>query len=192
MADQLYLSYWLRGVTPLNLLHQFEKVLEIFPYSQLAPFDAVLRLHAVSYSEPVLLETPIPSPVDADAVVKIAAEFQNADVAHELATAWDLWRKEKEWKLAASGVTIACFAPDFDRDPDEHLRINFGLETQFLPPEDDDGGIPMVRANLRSLLRLVHDLDARLPVERRQLWSDSGENFAAKLGLAIGAGEREI
>jgi hypothetical protein len=31
------------------------------------------------------------------------------------------------------------------------------------------------------LLHLVDDLDAALPIERRRLWSESGENFAARL-----------
>jgi hypothetical protein len=34
---------------------------------------------------------------------------------------------------------------------------------------------------VQSLLRLVHDLEEKLSVERRLLWSESGENFAEKL-----------
>jgi hypothetical protein len=43
----------------------------------------------------------------------------------------------------------------------------------------------MVRANIQSLLRLVHDMDDRLKVERRQLWSESGVNFAERLETTL-------
>jgi hypothetical protein len=188
MADRLYLSYWLEGFSPLTMLRQYEKVLEAFPYSKLSGSDPVFRIHAVSFSEPVLMETAIPGPVDASAVVKIAGEFQNLDVALELNAAWDLWRNEREWKLAPAAVSIVSFGPEFERDLDDHIRISFGIEDQFLPPEDDAGGIPMVRGNVQSLLRLVHDLDERLQVARRLLWSESGENFAEKLQAAVGSG----
>ena len=186
MADRLYLSYWLKGFSPLTALRQYEKVLSAFPYSKLSGADPVFRVHAVSYSEPSLLETPIPGPLDASAVVKIAGEFENPDLAYELSAAWDLWQKEREWKLAPAPVTITGFGPEFERDLDDHIRINFGLEDQFLPGDEDESGMPMVRGNVQSLLRLVHDLDENLPVTRRQLWSESGENFAGKLQAAVG------
>ena len=44
----------------------------------------------------------------------------------------------------------------------------------------------MVRSNIRSLLHLVHTLDDALAVDRRQLWSESGVNFAERLQSALG------
>jgi hypothetical protein len=46
----------------------------------------------------------------------------------------------------------------------------------------------MVQSNIKSLLKLVHDLDDALPVETRRLWSESGENFSEKLHQALSAG----
>jgi hypothetical protein len=33
MADQLYLSYWLRGFSEGNMLRKFERLLRTFPFS---------------------------------------------------------------------------------------------------------------------------------------------------------------
>jgi hypothetical protein len=45
----------------------------------------------------------------------------------------------------------------------------------------------VIQSNIKSLLKLVHDLDDALPVETRLLWSESGENFAEKLHQALTA-----
>ena len=44
-----------------------------------------------------------------------------------------------------------------------------------------------IQSNIKSLLKLVHDLDDALPVETRRLWSESGENFSEKLQQALQA-----
>ncbi len=185
MADQLYLSYWLAGGYPLLLLRKFEKMLAAFPYSKLAHHDPSLRIYGVAYSEPPLLETPVPSPVDPAAVTKMCGEFQNLDAAYELSAAWDLWRFDKEWHLAPASVRLTAFGPDFERERDEHLRIDFGIEEQFLPDPDRPDGIAMIRSNIQSLLRLVHDVDEALDAEKRLLWTESGENFAERLQAAL-------
>ncbi len=117
-----------------------------------------------------------------------APKFQNADMCYELETAWDLWHWDGDWKLAPSRVLIICYGPEFERDGDENLRIDFGLDEQFLPGAGGPEGMRMLRENIQSLLRLVHDLDGRLKVEHRQLWSESGENFADLLQSALRAG----
>jgi hypothetical protein len=197
MADRLYLSTWLRGFTAMNMLRHYEKALRLFPYSKLAKTQSTLRVYAVEYSEPALFEQIFAPPVDIDFVLEQARAFHNADCCYEFETAWDLWRCEppdgavdrecaaEDWKLAPSRVVIACFGPEFEHDGDEQMRIDFGLEATFVPGEGGAAGIPMVRANVQSLLRLVHDVDDRLPVERRRLWSESGENFAEKLQNAL-------
>jgi hypothetical protein len=185
MADRLYLSIWLKGVSPLNLFGPYEKMLAAFPYSKLAQNESNLTIYAVAYSEPPLLETPLLPPVEPEAIIRIASEFQNTDVCCEVTTYWDLWRYEKDWGLAPVPVQLTCYAPDFEHELGEHLRIDFGLESQFLPSENAPGGLAMIRGNIQSLLRLVHDLDQALPVERRLLWSESGGNFAERLQSAL-------
>jgi hypothetical protein len=44
----------------------------------------------------------------------------------------------------------------------------------------------MQQSNLRSLLHLVGDIEKALPLDRRQVWSESGANFAAILQQAVG------
>ena len=60
----------------------------------------------------------------------------------------------------------------------DHLRIDFGLDSKFLPSEEIEGSLRIQQSNLRSLLHLVSEIDKALPVERRLLWSESGANFA--------------
>ena len=43
----------------------------------------------------------------------------------------------------------------------------------------------MIQFNIKSLLKLVHDLDDALPTETRLLWSESCENFSEKLHQAL-------
>jgi hypothetical protein len=43
----------------------------------------------------------------------------------------------------------------------------------------------MIQSNIKSLLKLVHDLDDALPVETRRLWTESGGSFSEKLQQAL-------
>jgi hypothetical protein len=190
MPDRLYLSLWLRGFSPANMLRHYEQALRIFPFSKLTRTESTLRIYALEYTEPPAFEEPFPQPLDPAAVIERTRRFLNADSCYELEAAWDLWRwdpasagdkSENAWQLAPNKVAIACFGPDFERDSDEPLRIDFGVESAFLPVPDSPEGMAMIRANVQSLLRLVHDLEEKLAVERRLLWSESGENFADKL-----------
>ena len=44
----------------------------------------------------------------------------------------------------------------------------------------------MGQSNVKSLLHLVGDLERVLDLERRQVWSESGANFAEVLKQALG------
>jgi hypothetical protein len=194
MSDRLFVSYWIRGFNATSMLRQYEKVLQAFPFSKLKRSDSQFRIYAISYTEPTLMDAPVAAPVDPAAIAASAREFQHGDVCYELEAAWDLWNCDLEWKLAPSRVVISCFGPEFENDYGDHLRIDFGLDEQFLPGPGGTEGVRMVRDNIQSLLRLVHDLDDRLRVDRRQLWSESGENFAELLQSTLAefaAGERE-
>ncbi len=181
MADRLYLSYWIHGFTPMSMFKHYHKMLALFPFSKLRRSDSVFRVYAIEYSESPLVELPVAAPVSAQSVLEAASEFQSIDACYELDCAWDLWRWDQDWKLAPSRVTLSCFGPEFSLETDENLRIDFGLDEQFLPGTGGAEGMRMVRANIQSLLRLVHELDDVLNMDRRQLWSESGENFAQRL-----------
>ena len=184
MADRLYLSYWLRGFTSSNMLRQFEKALARFPFSKLTAAAPALRIYAVSFREPPL-EAPLPNPPDPGSLLAPAREFVHADACLQIEAYWDLWSWETDWSLKPSRVLLECFGPEFeDAESGVNLRLEFGLEDQFLVLPGGHGAV-MVRANVQSLLRLVHYLDEALPVEKRLLWSESGGNFADRLQSSL-------
>jgi len=223
MADQLFLSYWLRNYNESTMLRNYEKLLRLFPFSRLAQQASTFKIMAVDASEPVVAEIPYPPPVPIAAVLAVAKDFQNADSCYRLETWWDLWqfdperlsteRLRKDWKLAPTRVALCCFGPEFHQTPSgladafetprtpviafPHpgedaaigcaLEIEFGIDANFLPQPDLPDSARMIESNIKSLLKLVHDLDDSLPVETRRLWSESGENFAEKLHQALSA-----
>jgi len=213
MADQLFLSYWLRNYSDSTMLRNYEKLLRLFPFSLLAQQATTFKIMAVDPSEPVVAEIPYSPPVPIDAVLAVAKDFQNADASYRLETWWDLWQFDVDWKLAPARVALCCFGPEFnqstsglERAPDGQpasviafpnpnedaaigcaLEIEFGIDANFLPQPDLPDSPRMIESNIKSLLKLVHDLDDALPVETRRLWSESGENFAEKLHQALTA-----
>jgi hypothetical protein len=188
MADQLYLSYTLRNYSEETMLRHYEKLLRLFPFSRLARQPSTFKVIPVDFTEPAVLEVPFPPPVPLDQVLAAAKDFQNVDVCYRLETWWDLWQFDGEWKLAPSRVALCCFGPEFQRETDTHLEIEFGIDAHFLPQPEIEGSVRMIQSNIKSLLKLVHDLDDALPVETRRLWSESGENFSEKLQQSLLAG----
>jgi hypothetical protein len=184
MADQLYLSYWLNGFSGANMLKHYEKLLKLFPYSRLTKSEGAFRITPVNYGEPTIFERPAGNPIDPTTTIAAAKEFDNPDCCYQLETAWDIWQYEQDWELQTSRVSLVCFGPEFENEVTDNLRIEFGIDTHFLPQPDLPGHATMTQSNIRSLLKLVHDLDDRLAAERRQLWTESGENFAEKLQKA--------
>ena len=142
-------------------------------------------LRAVELAEPELLERRFPDAARVEEILAAAEEFRNPDLAAEVETAWDLWQLQDEWRLTPTPARLSCFGPRFESEAGEHLRLDFGLDAHFLPQPGHPEGLKMVRSNLTSLLRLVHSLDEALPIERRQLWSESGGNFAERLQSAL-------
>jgi hypothetical protein len=190
MADQLYLSYQLRNFGAQNMLRHYEKVLRTFPFSRLARQPSTFKVLAVNYNEPVVFEIPYPPPVPLEDVLAAAKDFENPDSSYRLESWWDLWQFGEDWELTPSRVALCCFGPEFEHESDESLSIEFGIDAHFLPQPGVPNSLRMVQSNIRSLLKLVHDLDDALPVETRLLWSESGENFSEKLHHALAvAGE---
>ena len=184
MADQLYLSYKLRGYTEVNMLRHYETMLRHFPFSRLAKGEVELRIVAVSFHEPPVLDHVLETP-DVDGILEAARHYQLADCAVQVEAKWDLWQYEDDWKLAPARVVLMCFGPQFEDAEDEHLRIDFGIDSNFLPQPELPNQLFMVQSNVKSLLHLVHDIDNQLNVELRRLWTESGENFAEKLEAAV-------
>jgi hypothetical protein len=182
MSDRLSLSLWLRGgVTPQNHYRALEKLLRAFPFSKLSKTGTTLMIMAVDWTEPPVAEYPLEGAPDAEEVIRLAREFSEPDTALQLDAYWDLWGLlEGDWKLLPAPVSIFSFSRGFDRDSDEDFRIDFGTEARFLP-EDGAASLRMVQSNIKSLLRLVHELDDILPIEKRLLSTESQINFADRL-----------
>ena len=185
MADQLYLSYWLRNYSEQNMLRHYERVLRLFPFSRLARQPSTFKVIAVDYNEPPVLEVQFPSPVKIEEILAAAKDFQNVDCCYRLETWWDLWQFEDDWELTPTRVALCCYGPVFEKEDDAHLTIEFGIDAHFLPQPEIPNSLTFVQSNIKSLLKLVHDLDDALPVETRKLWSESGEHFSEKLHQAL-------
>lgn len=187
MTDQLFLSIWLDPQSRVGRLGHFEELLRLFPFSPREQPESVVSIHAIDTTEPPLLERPVNGPIDASEVVSIFRDYQGDDVAYRVESWWELWQFEEDWKLAPAPVALSCFGPEFDNGTDdqtsdqEDLRIEFGVDSNYLPRLDVPGSARLIESNIKSLLRLVHDIESSLPVIKRRLETESGENFADRL-----------
>ncbi len=166
------------------MLRHYAKLLKLFPFSRLATQASTFKVLAVDYTEPIVLEFAFPAPVPIEDILIAAQEFQNSDVSYRLETWWDLWQFDADWSLLPCRVALCCFGPEFQRESGQQLSIEFGIDAHFLPQPELPNSVRMIESNIRSLLKLVHDVDDALPVENRRLWSESGENFSEKLHQA--------
>jgi hypothetical protein len=194
VADRLYFSCCVqipRQPSESQIFRQFGKMLGAFPFSKLAKRGPVLRVYAVNLAEAPVFEREFPVSAETGEIVadilESAREFMQADCACEVDTFWDLWLFDGDWKLRPAPVTLSCFGPDFERgDHDDHLRIEFGPDSRFLPMPGVEGSLRMGQSNLKSLLHLIGDLEGALDLASRQVWSESGANFAEVLQQALG------
>ncbi len=186
MPDQLYLSLRLRSFDPESMLRHFEQLLRVFPFSQLRPGISAVRIYAIEYTEPPLFEQAMAAETDVDTVIGICQEFNNPDCAYTVDGLWELFHyREDGWKLAPSRVSFSCFGPEFDNEERDDLRIELGPDSDYLPNPEFPDGARKSQSNLRSLLRLVHDIEENLPVEDKRLWTESGDNFADRVEGAL-------
>jgi hypothetical protein len=187
VTDQLFLSIWLDVQNRENRLRHFEQLLQLFPFSQRERPESIVSVHAIDTTEPPLLEDPVNGPVDVSKVVSMFRDFEGNDIAYQLESWWDLWQFDGDWKLTPASVTLSCFGPEFDNGTEyqpgeqEDLRIDFGVDSNFLPHLDVPGSAKLTESNIKSLLRLVHEIESSLPVIKRRLKTESGENFAERL-----------
>lgn len=189
MPDQLYLSLWLRDFTPDTMLRHFEQMLGMFPFSSLRPGVRSLKIYALEMAEPPVLEHVFAGETDLGTLAALCREFDNPDCAYIVDGWWELWKYSDSWKLGPSPVSLACFGPLFDNEEGDHLRIDFGPDTHYLPQPHAPDSARAVHSNIRGMLRLIAELEEALPVERKKLWSESEDNFAERVESALLDGE---
>jgi hypothetical protein len=185
VTDQLFLSLWLNPHNRANRLRYFEQLLRLFPFSQRDQPQSTISILAVDSTQPPLLEQPVNGPLDPSGVIETLRDYAGDDVAYRIESWWDLWLfDEGDGKLAPARVALSCLGPEFDAGAaagQEDLRIEFGVDSNFLPNPDVPGSTTFMESNIKSLLRLVHEVESTLPVARRKLETESGENFADRL-----------
>ena len=187
MTDQLSLSIWLERHAQPARLKYFLKLLRLFPFSQREQPQSTISIRAIDVTEPPLLERPINGPFNLAEMEPVFNEYQGDDVSLEIDSWWDLWQFDRDWAIRPSHVAIACFGPSFDNGTErplgeqENLRVEFGVDTQFLPDPSVPGSSKLVESNIKSLLHVVHEIESALPVRERRLETESGENFAERL-----------
>jgi hypothetical protein len=193
VTDQLYLSLWLPAALRNWRVRYFEKLVGLFPFSQREQPQSTLTILAVSVTEPPLMERPLNGPVQVPEVLAVLKDYSGADVAIQLETWWDLWKYNgEEWEIAPTRVVLSTFGPEFDNGSSspvreqEQLRVDFGVDTAFLPDPELQGSTRFIESNIKSLLHFVHQAEEALPIEKRLLETESGENFAAKLTQTLG------
>jgi len=193
VTDQLFLSIWLDRHAQANRLRYFQKMLRAFPFSQREQPQSTVSVQAIDLTEPPLLEKAVNGPIDIAEIEPVFAEYQGEDIAFELESWWDLWQFDGDWKLKPTRVSLSCFGRQFDNGTDvertdqEDLRIDFGVDTSFLPDPDVPASARLIESNIKSLLRLVHDVESALPTRKRLLATESGENFAERLQQTLTA-----
>jgi hypothetical protein len=195
VTDQLSLSIWLEKGAVRQRARHFENLLRLFPFSQRKQGQSTILVQAINATEPPLLERPVNGPVDVGEILTIFGDYSGDDVCYRLESWWDLWQFDRDWQLAPARATLSGFGPEFDNGAQlgvvhqEDLRIDFGVDAHFLPQGEAPGSAKLVESNIRSLLRLVHELDSAFPVRKRKLETESGENFADRLQQTLLASE---
>ena len=196
VTDQLSLSIWLTRSTRATREKQFEKLLRVFPFSQREQPQSIVSIHAIGLTEPPLLEQPLNGPLDVNQVIPVLGEYSGEDLAYRVESWWDLWQYDSDWRLRPARVALYCFGPEFDNGTEhqsgeqQDLLIDFGVDSNYLPRPEVPGSARLIESNVKSLLRFVHELDHALPVERRRLETESGENFADRLQQVLTASGR--
>jgi len=166
-------------------------MLERFPFSRLARRGPVVRVYAIECVEPPQFEREFPPAADiAESVremIDAAREFIHQDSLFEIDAAWDLWQFDGEWRLAPATVTLICLAPDFDDATGDQLRIEFGPDSHFVPDAGVAMSVQMTQSNLKSLVHLIHEIEVTLDLDRRHLWSESGDSPVDVIAQAVEA-----
>ena len=183
MPDQLCLSLWLHDFDEQTMLERFGELLRLFPFSALRPGISALKIYAIEFTEPGVSEQRFAGDVDVETVIELAQEFPEPDCAYLVEGWWDLWRLDANgtWQLSSSPVTLTCFGPEFENDVGDHVRLELGAEERFLPMPGVPQSARKAHSNLQSIVRLAREIEQKAPLDRRSLWSESGEDFAERV-----------
>lgn len=176
------------------MLAHWRRAIEDFPCSSQAPGVRAFAIYPLDWNQTATMEDHFPDGGSAEETFQIAQEFLHSDCAYEARMSWDLLLPKSEdpsdgWERKLQGVSIVCLGTEFGREGEEdsgHLEINFGPDTNFLPPEiwdldpeekQEAMASPQLFENIDQLVSYARLLEKSLPVSRRRLWSESGNDL---------------
>ena len=199
MAELVYLDLWINNFSESNMLQHWGSVLAEFPVSATSPGVWSLAIYPIYWSETPVLQHSFQEGADVEHVAGLAGEWLHADCAYEVEMNWDLWLQTSaeapgKRRQVPSPVSLVCFGKEFEDGGEEgrcDLQVNFGLDYAFVPVPDElthlQGSPEMeivrqrTQENIQQLLGFVRRLERKLPVAKKLLWSESGENLAEKI-----------
>lgn len=138
MANQAYLSVWLKDFPEESMLEHFEQFLSTIPFSEKHPGFNYLEIRAVDLSESPVFEQDLRSmPLDAPSIIHLAKDYLHRDSIYTARANWDLWVFEGEppgWQKTSQPIELSCIGVDFDDGfwkEHGHLEANLGFEHLF-------------------------------------------------------------
>ena len=138
MANQAYLSIWLKEFPEDSMLEEFGKFLATVPYSPKRPGFTYLEIQALEPGESPVLEQDLRAmPLDAASIVQLSKDHLNSDSRYAVRANWDLWVFEGEpakWQQLPQPIELVCngelYAEGIWKE-DGHFEVNFGFEHLF-------------------------------------------------------------
>jgi hypothetical protein len=138
MANQAYLSIWLKEFREENMLEQFRDFLGTVPFSEKQPGFTHLEIRAVDSTETPVYEQDLRSfPLDADGIIELAKDYVHDDCSCDVRSHWDLWVFEGEpltSQKLPQALSLLCNGEAYDDGfwkDNGHLEVSFGFEHLF-------------------------------------------------------------
>jgi hypothetical protein len=138
MANQAYLSVWLKDFPEEVMLERFEQFLSTIPVSEKQPGFTYLEIRAVDLSESPVFEQDLRSlPLDAPSITHLAKDYLHLDSMYTARANWDLWVFEggpSRWQKSPQPIELTCIGELFDEvfwKEHGHLEANLGFEHLF-------------------------------------------------------------
>jgi hypothetical protein len=138
MANQAYLSIWLKEFNEVNMLERYGEFLGTVPFSAKQPGFTHVEIRAVDSSETPIYEQDLRSfPADAAGIIELAKDYVRDDCSCNARAHWDLWvfegepltakQSEESLELAGNGE---AYNDGFWKE-NGHLEVSFGFEHLF-------------------------------------------------------------
>ena len=170
MPDRLSISLWLKFWNEDSALEAFHKLLQFFPYSKTKAGVRTVTVQPLDWSEPPTFERHFDRGGSADECLEAVREFQHSDSAYQALVYWDVGKQPQPVKIIAYG-------PDFEGRDDEqgHIEIDIGMDELYRAS----------RENITQIVFLMHELPKQLPLRKRLLWAESGEDVSELLARSV-------